>query len=304
MDWRRWFYLSRADRGVLLFLMGCVLAVFVVYKCLYPGGDAPADYTAADARLEDSLRRELEGRVGFRKAAGRDSSAARRTPETFPFNPNRADSATFVRLGLRPWQASNALKYRRRGGRWRSPDDFARLYGLSEADFRRLRPYIRINPEYVPHTPASDRSERRDTARRRYPTKFLPGTKVDLNRADTNTLRRIPGIGPYYSRAIRRYGERLGGYVSVAQLKEIEGLPADIGRWFVLDSVVEIRKIHINRATFKQLVRHPYLSYEQVKSLFDYRRKYGDISGWQQLRFCPGFSDRDVERLMPYVAFD
>ena len=132
----------------------------------------------------------------------------------------------------------------------------------------------------------------------------MPGTKVDLNRADTNTLRRIPGIGTYYSRAIRRYGERLGGYVSVAQLKEIEGLPADIGRWFVLDSVVEIRKIHINRATFKQLVRHPYLSYEQVKSLFDYRRKYGDISGWQQLRFCPGFSDRDVERLMPYVAFD
>ena len=79
MDWRRWFYLSRADRGVLLFLMGCVLAVFVVYKCLYPGGDAPADYTAADARLEDSLRRELEGRVGLRKAAGRDSSATRRT---------------------------------------------------------------------------------------------------------------------------------------------------------------------------------------------------------------------------------
>ena len=80
MDWRRWFYLSRADRGVLLFLMGCVLVVFVVYKCLYPGGDAPADYTAADARLEDSLRRELEGRVGLRKAAGRDSSATRRTP--------------------------------------------------------------------------------------------------------------------------------------------------------------------------------------------------------------------------------
>lgn len=167
MDWRRWFYLSRADRGVLLFLMGCVLAVFVVYKCLYPGGDAPADYTAADARLEDSLRRELEGRVGLRKAAGRDSSATRRTPETFPFDPNRADSATFVRLGLRPWQASNALKYRRRGGRWRSPDDFARLYGLSEADFRRLRPYsastLRMFP--IPRRPnAANAATRRAAA--------------------------------------------------------------------------------------------------------------------------------------------
>ena len=103
MDWRRWFYLSRADRGVLLFLMGCVLAVFVVYKCLYPGGDAPADYTAADARLEDSLRRELEGRVGFRKAAGRDSSAARRPPQTFPVDPHRAASARPIPLRSCGW---------------------------------------------------------------------------------------------------------------------------------------------------------------------------------------------------------
>lgn len=36
------------------------------------------------------------------------------------------------------------MKYRQRRGRWRSPDDLRRLYGLSEEDFQRLRPYIRI----------------------------------------------------------------------------------------------------------------------------------------------------------------
>ncbi len=303
MNWRRLFYLPRSDRRVLLFIMLCAITVIVVYKCLYPESATSVDFTDADSRLQDTLRRELASGMHKGEVVEYDGTTVAE-PETFPFDPNQADSMTFVRLGLRPWQASNALKYRRKGGRWRSADDFSRLYGLSEKDFRRLRPYIRISEEDVRPIRTDFGRDRVDTFRRRYPEKFARGVTVDLNQADTNVLKRVPGIGSYYSRAIRRYGDRLGGYVSVGQLKEIEGLPEDIETWFTVNSSVSIHRLSINKATFKQLIRHPYLNYEQVKSIFDYRRKYGDIKGWRQLQFYPAFTDEDFRRLTPYIAFD
>lgn len=304
MDWKRKFYVPREDRRVLVFLMLCILAVVVVYKCLYPEGRRRSGGSELVQRQLDSFAQTPADRINKCQKRWEDHDESEREPETFVFDPNRADSATFVRLGLLPWQASNALKYRRKGGRWRSPDDFARLYGLSEETFRRLRPYIRISPEDAAPRYGDRSVWRTDSVNHRYPEKFLRGTTVDLNTADTNTLRRIPGIGRYYSQAIRRYGERLGGYVSVHQVAEIEGLPEGIEEWFTLDSSVAVRKLYINRATFKQLVRHPYLDYERVKSIFQYRERYGPIKGWEQLLFLPGFLPGDKERLAPYVSFD
>ena len=39
------------------------------------------------------------------------------------FDPNTADSATLVGLGLAPWQARNMLRYRAKGGVYRRADD-------------------------------------------------------------------------------------------------------------------------------------------------------------------------------------
>lgn len=303
MNWRRLFYIPREDRRTLLFIMLCVLAVVVVYKSLYPTTDGEAVTSVADPENLSGDPSALSGDPGQGKD-GTHAAQAAKEPETFEFDPNQADSATFVRLGLSPWQASNALKYRRKGGRWRSPDDFARLYGLSEETFQRLRPFIRIAPADARPERANRQPARRDSIVRRYPEKFPAGTTVDLNRADTNTLRRIPGIGTYYARAIRQHGERLGGYVAINQLRDIEGLPDDIEEWFTLDSTAAVRKLRINHDTFRQLLRHPYLDYEQVKSISDYRQKYGPFKGWEQLLFLPAFTESDKERLLPYVTFE
>lgn len=227
----------------------------------------------------------------------------------FPFDPNHADSATLLRVGLRSWQVSNLLKYRRKGGRWHSPDDFSRLYGLTDEEFARLRPYIRIAPEdwrkpraevdESPYgTPKAEKPhfERQD--------KYAEGTVVQLNEADTVALKHIPGIGSYYARKIVQYRERLGGFVHVSQVAEIEGLPAGITRWFAVEVQPAPRRIRINHATFKELVRHPYLSYEQTKVVVNHIRRYGPLRSWRDLRLYTEFSDTDFRRLAPYVVFD
>ena len=42
------------------------------------------------------------------------------------------------------------MKYRSKGGVFRSPMDFARLYGLTRKQFRELEPYITIGDDYAP----------------------------------------------------------------------------------------------------------------------------------------------------------
>jgi len=300
-------FLSRSDKRGLLVLL---LAVAAIWVCrLYQSSRTPP---APVTPVSDAEMRELNDFAAQAEALERrrDSlHAVRRPPggirpdRLFPFNPNTADSATFVSLGLRPWQASNALKYRRKGGRWRTPDDFARLYGLSERDFRLLRPYIRLDERDFPARPTTSARTRPDSLHRRYPQKLAQGAVIDLNTADTTLLKRIPGIGSYLAGKICRFRERLGGFRSVSQLKDVEGLPQGIERWFEVSPAAPVRRTNLNEATFRQLLRHPYLNYEQVKALADYKRKYGPLKDWDDLRLCPEFGPADFERLSPYFYF-
>lgn len=142
-----------------------------------------------------------------------------------------------------------------------------------------------------------------DSLRRLRPEKLAAGTTIDLNTADTLLLQRIPGIGPAYARGIVNYRERLGGFVSTHQLSEIEYLPAGIEKWCRTTPTPTLRRLSLNRATFKELIRHPYLNYEQVKTIVNRRQKMGDLRGWKDLGNSPHFSPKDTARLAPYILF-
>ena len=154
--------------------------------------------------------------------------------ERFPFDPNTADSTQLLRLGLQPWQVRNIYKYRAHGGIYRQKEDFARLYGLTVKQYRELEPYIRISNDYLPASTLVGEGQRpiRDTLR--YPVKLQENEHVVLNTADTTQLKKVPGIGSYYASEIIRHGQRLGGFVSVDQLDEIEDFPKDSKQYFVI----------------------------------------------------------------------
>ena len=142
-----------------------------------------------------------------------------------------------------------------------------------------------------------------DSLRALRPAKLSLGAVLDANAADTLALQHIPGIGRGYARAIVGYRERLGGFVAVHQLSEVNGLPAGIERWFRVDAHAAVRRLPLNRASFQALVHHPYLSYEQVKFIVNRRQKQGPFRSWQDFRNCPLFSEFDLERLAPYFYF-
>ena len=129
---------------------------------------------------------------------------------------------------------------------------------------------------------------------------------VDLNKVDSATLVELPQIGGYTATRIVAYREKLGGFLNKEQLLEVKGM--DEARYNVVQSYInigeaEIRKIDVNRADFKALVRHPYLNYNQVKCIVNQREKRGMIKDWDQLNALIG-QDEPVNPLLErYVAF-
>lgn len=293
-------FLSRSEkRGLLLLLF---LLLCVSGGMLYVG---MSERVGTSVQLSPEDAAELEAFAETTKERKRQRETERTALSTpFPFNPNTADSATLIKVGLKSWQVKNLLAYRRAGGRWKDADDFKRLYGLSEEEFQRLRPYIQIPPPVKDVYFTEKDRVRQDSLRQLRPEKFAELTVLDLNTVDTLTLRKIPGIGVGYSRAIVSYRQRLGGFVSVAQLKDIEGLPDRIEEWFTIDENAEVNRISINKSDFKTLVRHPYLSYEQVKVITTHIRKYGQLRSWKDLQLYPEFTPQDFERLTPYFVFE
>ena len=308
MNPKEFFYLPKSDRRVIVVLLALAAIVTAAIFLLSGEGGKTTGVQAAD----DSISRAVSPVTG-RYLARRHSRAAYPPHqyyygeggvrhELFPFDPNTADSTQLLRLGLRPWQVKNIYKYRARGGVYRQPQDFARLYGLTVEDYRRLEPYIRIEGDFRPAAEviAVEQTASRDTVT--YPVKLKPAEHLSLNTADTAQLRKVPGIGRYYAREIDRYRQRLGGFISTRQLLEIENFPEEALPYFTLDAS-QVKRLNLNKLTLNELKRHPYINFYQARAISDYRRLKGPLKSLSDLSLLPDFTPQDIERLRPYVEF-
>ena len=222
--------------------------------------------------------------------------------QLFSFDPNKADSIELSSLGLPSYVVRNVLKYREKGGRFRTADSFSKIYGLTEKQFNSLKPYIRIAQTDTP------KKEKMDTMvaviiPERKVFKYPEGTLVDVNVADTAELKKIPGIGSGIAKAIVAYRNRLGGFYSLSQLEEIDYVTPELLKWFKLEGGT-IRKLDINRWGLDKLRSHPYLNFYQAKVIIEHRKKRGEIKSLSQLSLYEEFTEKDLIRLSAYVSFD
>jgi len=138
----------------------------------------------------------------------------------------------------------------------------------------------------------------------KYRVKQRPETAVDINAADSLTLTGLPGIGAWTASRIMEYREELGGFYKVEQLLEINGLNDSLLQWFMVSDQIPIRKMRVNELSVALLRRHPYIDFYQARAIVEYRREYGKLKGPGQLSLFEEFTDRDLERLAPYLDYN
>jgi competence ComEA-like helix-hairpin-helix protein len=296
--WKDILYFSREEkRGVIAIVAITLLCGLII---MLIGHTDTADDTD-----DGSFGEEYEAfmvSLQQKKQRGRHSGLkyAERALDLHPFNPNTADSAEFVSMGLPQWMAHNILSYRSKGGHFRKAEDFAKIYGLTEDMFSQIEPYI-----VIPDEPEEARVSLlvRDSTRRDSIFKYPRGTVLPINAADTTELKKIPGVGSGIARMIVYYRDKLGGFYSVEQLSEINLRADSLRLWLTTLPTDTMRTVNVNRSSVARMRSHPYINFYQARAIAEHRRKYGNLHSLDELRLMEEFTESDMQRLKHYVSF-
>ncbi len=200
----------------------------------------------------------------------------------------RIDTATVSYLqtiGFSHRRATAFLRYRDMRGGLRNIEEVRECYVIPSAECDTLARYI-IFPEGA--------------------TAATTEQKIELNGADSATLRSIYGIGPKSVVAIMEYRKKLGGFVCVEQLAEVKSVTESnfekILQQIYCDSC-NISKIDINFARSQRLAAHPYISDRALRKLLKTRQLKGGWSRIEEMIEDKIFTCDEAEKLRPYLRF-
>jgi len=213
--------------------------------------------------------------------------------EPFNFDPNTIDEAGWHKLGLRDKTIHTILNYRNKGGQFREADDIKKIWGLRPEEANRILPYVQIKAdfkkkEYAPYHAIVNKPK-----------------IVDINTATVEELRIIPGMGNGMVYRMLKYKERLGGFLSIDQVKETYGMNdsslALMLPFFKLNSEI-LTKININTATDYDLSSHPYISKDVAKAIVLYRIQHGNYKKVEDIKLIVFIKETLYQKIAPYLS--
>jgi len=186
----------------------------------------PSWVTATDGEVEI----QTDGRRFAVKTHGVVAVVAQSSGAAMPggsggININTADARALDALpGIGPSKAKAILAYRLQHGPFDSVDALQNVKGIGQKTVERLRGFATVTGGSEPTTrlPAAS-MEPSPQAPSPAPTP-ASGDAIDINRADAETLVRLPGIGPSKARAIIAWRQANGVFSRVEQLVEVKGI--------------------------------------------------------------------------------
>jgi DNA uptake protein ComE-like DNA-binding protein len=282
---------------VILIVANGLVAQFVESPKTENDKDFIAKYEAFKNSLKDKPLHYQQYSPFNEKGKNYDNFSKFPEPKFFTFNPNTLDSANFVKLGLKPFIVKNILNYRKKGAKFRTADDFSKIYGISVEQFESLKPFIDIPSEFL-----SENIDKIDAKT----TDKSATIHIELNSADTADLKKLQGIGSGWAKAIVAYRQKLGGYVDVNQLLEIKNFPPETFSKIEQNLYINdenVRKIEINRANVDFMRSHPYLNFYKAKAIYHLRLDKKALKSIDELSILPEFNAVELKKIAPYFDF-
>ena len=222
-------------------------------------------------------------------------------PVLFNFNPNNLPVDDWMKMGLSEKQAKSIKKYESKGGKFKSKADVKKMYAITDQMYQNMEPYIQIPNEIKSGSPFV-KSES-------FKAEVKPINKsiiIDINTADSLEFLNVRGIGPAFASRIINYRNRLGGFHSKTQLKEVWGLDSlkytTLENQIVVNSI-NLKKINLNNCDFEEIKLFPYLSYKQMNAIIAYRKQHGNYKSVEDLNKIAILTPQIIQKINPYLSF-
>ena len=198
-----------------------------------------------------------------------------------PFYPDSLSVSEWVALDFSQKQAEAIINFKNSSGGFKEANDLKKVYVISDEKFEELLPYMRF---------ASSKASQE---------------LFELNSANENQLKSIPGIGDVLSKRIVKYRNSIGGFTSYSDLEKVYGLENEVINNIKANTTLApraIEKINVNVATKEELTNLPYLDFEIVSLILKER----DKSRLKNLNFIPSnlLNDKEKGELNQYLEFN
>jgi len=215
--------------------------------------------------------------------------------ELFSFNPNQLPDSAWKRLGFSEKQIHSIQNYEAKGGKFKTKEDVKKMYAIRPEEFNRIEPYIVI--------PEAAKATHHDSAASH---KFF--LVVDIGIADSTELEKLPMVGNYLAQKISNYREKLGGFYSISQLKEVRGMH-DSSLQVIMPHVIlrdssNLRRINLNTADYSELNRHPYIDNAVANLIINYRKQHGSFREVDDLRKVALVDAELYRKIAPYLKVE
>lgn len=201
-------------------------------------------------------------------------------------DPNSPNIDHLVAIGIPKKVAFTWAKYTKAGGKIHHQEDLKKIYGMEEGYIKKLENHMTF-PKKLEFNKKSRL------------------TSIFINKATAYEFSKIPGIGTVLSERITKFRDKLGGFHSVDQLKEVYGIEAALidkyENLFLMEKAVT--KININIITEEKLGAHSYCSYRVAKAIINYRMQHGNFTKAEDLLKIRIINKEWLDKISPYLEY-
>lgn len=213
------FHYTKTERNGAFVLIS-LLFIFLVLPLLYPY--LFTHETIDFSEFENEIN-AFEENTNFTEQKTYSSTTQKETtkiklPDPFPFDPNTTSKETFIQLGLSQKLASTIINFRNKGGRFYKKEDLKKIYGLSDDQYLRLKPFILLEKQEKLSTQTSTAVEEEK--------QVITLFNFDPNTATKEELERL-GLSAKAIKNMLNYRAKGGSFRKKDDLSKIYGLPKE-----------------------------------------------------------------------------
>lgn len=285
------FWYTKSQRnGIFLLLIIIAVLQTVIFFVDFSGDDL-VDYDTNEMAI---LQKQIDS-LKLAKISEEN--------KIYPFNPNYITDFKGEQLGMSLKEINRLLAFRKTGKFVNSKEEFQQITQVSDSLLSKISPNFKF-PDWV--VKKNQQKKLSKTSKKSSNSSFSKKlTTRDINKATQEDFKIIYGIGDKLSERIIKYRSKLQGFSLPEQFYEVWGLEKDIAdKALEMFNIIEkplIKKTNINTASFKEVLKNPYIDYKLCKQIFDYRDEVAELQNINELKNIKNFPLNKYDRIVLYL---